>query len=99
MSVELHNAAWVGGTRAAAYYPPLICELFIGDDEVDDREAAWSVAEADLLASMRERAAALGANAVLGVELSLDPFSLRCDGVTGLRLRATGTPALLEPLF
>ena len=98
--VELYTSPWVSGTRAAAYFGPISSELFLEDDSVEDRVEAWTCAERELLESLREKARSLGANAVVGLEVTLDPFAQ--DGekeTTGLRLHAVGTAAKLEPLF
>ena len=70
------------------------------DDSVDDRVEAWTRAERELLESLRDKARSLGANAVVGLEVTLDPFAQAEEKeVTGLRLHAVGTAAKLEPLF
>jgi uncharacterized protein YbjQ (UPF0145 family) len=98
--VELYTSPWVSGTRAAAYFGPISSELFLDDGSVQDRSEAWSKAERELLESLRDKARGLGANAVVGLEVTLDPFA-RCSDTdaTGLRLHAVGTAAKLEPLF
>ena len=97
--VELYTSPWVSGTRAAAYFGPISTELFLEDETVGDRSEAWSKAERELLESLRDKARGLGANAVVGLEVTLDPFALSEKGTTGLRLHAVGTAAKLEPLF
>lgn len=98
--VELYTSPWVSGTRAAAYFGPISSELFLEDDSVDDRVEAWTRAERELLESLREKARSLGANAVVGLEVTLDPFAQAEEQEkTGLRLHAVGTAAKLEPLF
>ena len=98
--VELYTSPWVSGTRAAAYFGPISSELFLEDDSVDDRVEAWTRAEKELLESLREKARSLGANAVVGLEVTLDPFAKAEEkDTTGLRLHAVGTAAKLEPLF
>jgi len=89
--VELYTSPWVGGTKAAVYFGPIISEIFIPDEE------DWTNATARLYESLREKARLLGANAVVGIESSVDPFATR-DGVSGLLYRAGGTAAVLEPL-
>jgi hypothetical protein len=100
VEVELYTSPWVSGTRAAAYFGPISSELFLPDQGVVDRSSAWSHAEQSLLESLRDKARSLGANAVVGLEVTLDPFArgLEAD-LTGLRLHAVGTAAKLEPLF
>jgi uncharacterized protein YbjQ (UPF0145 family) len=98
--VELHASPWVSGTRAAAYFGPISSGLFLADTSVEDRSEAWERAERELLESIRDKARALGANAVVGLEVTLDPFAEgQATGKTGLRLHAVGTAAKLEPLF
>ncbi len=99
--VELYTSPWVSGTRAAAYFGPISSELFLPDDSLEDRSAAWTRAERELLESLRDKARTLGANAVVGLEVTLDPFAHQSDNEkeTGLRLQAVGTAAKLEPLF
>ncbi len=98
--VELYTSPWVSGTRAAAYFGPISAELFLEDNSVEDREEAWGKAERELLESLRDKARGLGANAVVGLEVTLDPFAHdEKNDATGLRLHAVGTAAKLEPLF
>ena len=98
--VELYTSPWVSGTRAAAYFGPISSELFLEDESVEDRTEAWTKAERELLESLRDKARSLGANAVVGLEVTLDPFARHSDTeATGLRLHAVGTAAKLEPLF
>lgn len=98
--VELYTSPWVSGTRAAAYFGPISSELFLEDDTVEDRSEAWAKAERELLESLRDKARSLGANAVVGLEVTLDPFARSPESnATGLRLHAVGTAAKLEPLF
>jgi uncharacterized protein YbjQ (UPF0145 family) len=98
--VELYTSPWVSGTRAAAYFGPISSELFLEDDSVEDRTEAWTKAERELLESLRDKARSLGANAVVGLEVTLDPFARSAENeATGLRLSAVGTAAKLEPRF
>ena len=98
--VELYTSPWVSGTRAAAYFGPISSELFLEDESVEDRGEAWSKAERELLEALRDKARSLGANAVVGLEVTLDPFARHPETeATGLRLHAVGTAAKLEPLF
>jgi uncharacterized protein YbjQ (UPF0145 family) len=98
--VELYTSPWVSGTRAAAYFGPISSELFLEDASVEDRTEAWTKAERELLESLRDKARALGANAVVGLEVTLDPFAHAAEtNATGLKLHAVGTAAKLEPLF
>lgn len=98
--VDLYTSPWVSGTRAAAYFGPISSELFLEDSSVASRADAWAKAEVELLESLRDRGRVLGANAVVGLEVTLDPFShCKETGAPGLLLQAVGTAAKLEPLF
>jgi hypothetical protein len=41
--VEPNTSPWVSGTRAAACFGPISSELFLQDDPMDDRSAAWTI--------------------------------------------------------
>jgi len=98
--VELYTSPWVSGTRADAYFGPISSELFLEDNDFEDRSQAWGKGERELLESLRDKARTLGANAVVGLEVTLDPFARNSENdATGLRLHAIGTAAKLEPLF
>jgi uncharacterized protein YbjQ (UPF0145 family) len=100
LDVELYTSPWVSGTRAVGYFGPISSSLFLADASVEDRSEAWEKAELELLESLRDKARATGANAVVGLEVTLDPFAVgEATGLTGLRLHAVGTAAKLEPLF
>jgi hypothetical protein len=97
---EFYTSPWVSGTRAAAYFGPVTAEIFLDDDSILDREEDWMKAERELLEVLRDKAKALGANAVVGFEMTLDPFAYNKEtGATGLRLYAVGTSTRLEALF
>jgi len=98
--VDLYTSPWVSGTRAAAYFGPISSELFLPDEGVQDRSSAWTEAEHHLLDTLRQKARSLGANAVVGLEVTLDPFARALESDhTGLRLHAVGTAARIEPLL
>jgi hypothetical protein len=101
--VELYTSPWVTDTRAAAYFGPvaheatfrwrphrggrrhLRCWCWLVEDP------APAAALDEVLDGIRARARALGANAIVGLEVSADPFA----GT----LHAVGTAAKLEPLI
>lgn len=95
--VTLYTSPWVSGTRAAAYFGPISMDLFRPDSEITDREQDWTKAETELLEGLRLKASLLGANSIVALEVTLDPFA-RKQGVPGLSLHAIGTAAKLEPL-
>ena len=98
--IGLYARAWVPGTRVEAYFGPVQSELFLEDRDAPDRASAWAEAQLEVLEVLRERARIKQANAVIGVELVLDPFA-RCprSGASGLYLCAVGTAAMLHPLL
>lgn len=67
-------------------------------EDVLDLNAAWDWSFRHLLNLLKEYGQRLGGNAVVGLEVTADPYHER-DGVKGLRLDAIGTAAKLEPLF
>jgi uncharacterized protein YbjQ (UPF0145 family) len=99
--IELSTSPWVSGTRSAVYFGPISSELFLGQDLPHDRVAAcamWSKSVRELLDGLRDKARSLGANAVVGLAVSLDPFAQSRDGSKGMRLRSVGTAVRAEPL-
>jgi uncharacterized protein YbjQ (UPF0145 family) len=97
--IELYACAWVPGTRVHAYFGPVSAEIFLHDSDVKDRSSEWVAAQSELLDKLRNHARVKRANAVIGLEMSLDPFA-RCprSGASGLHLYAVGTAAKLEAL-
>lgn len=90
--VGLYTSPWVSGTRAAAYFGPISSELFLEDDPVESYPAVYSKAERELFESLCDKAHGLGANAVVGLDVTVDPFARHPKtDVTGLRLHAVGT--------
>jgi hypothetical protein len=96
----LYTSPWVDGARAVAYFGPISYEIFLPDDKVVNRSLAWFSAVENLLQNLHDKAKGIGANAVVRVEITLDPFGN--DSVyhekTGLKLHVVGTAAKLEPL-
>ncbi len=94
--IKLYEEAWAPGTRTKAQLGPISCEVF-----VDDREpapiTAWIKAQLKLLEVLRDEARAVCANAVLGLEITLDPFAYASSGEhSGVRLSARGAAVILE---
>ncbi len=74
-------------------------DLFVSDDIQGDRFKLWEGAEVMALTSLQELAFALGANAVVGLDISMNPFTkAEPDGEIGLALQVVGTAARLEDL-
>lgn len=95
--VALFTAQWVSGTQATNYYGPITVELWTPDVVESEREAAWVDAEARLFEKLREKAEKLGANAVVGLDVTINPFATNeVTLVPGLLFKATGTAAKLE---
>jgi uncharacterized protein YbjQ (UPF0145 family) len=93
--IELHVSPWVSGTRSTVYFGTITSEFFLEGNLVDDC-AALTKAEHELLDSLGDKARALGANAVLALEMTLDPFARSETGASGTRLYAVGTAVRLE---
>ena len=96
--VEVYTSPWVSGTRAAAYFGPVSTAIFLADEDTEDRVKDWLRLELELMDSIKQKAHNLGANAIVGIEVTLDPFAEQ-EGKVGLRLHAVGTAARLESLF
>ena len=101
--VDLYASPWVSGTRADAYYGPISVERYFPNSlgrgsELDD---LISASEEELRALAR----ALGANSVIGVEVTFDPFfdfpPLHPGMPVGraLRIHLVGTAARLVPAY
>ena len=95
--IDLFASPWVSGTRVSQYFGPVAVEGFAADGQ-DNRNALWLKLFVEVLGTIRVRASELGANAVVAVELTADPFFVK-GGLTGLRVHVCGTAARLEPLF
>lgn len=96
----LYTSPWVSGTRAAAYFGPISSYLFVQDKPKGGRRAVWDRAMNELLSNLRDNAFSLGANAVVGLEVSADPFGISKESEEpGLALYAIGTAARLEDLW
>ena len=91
--VKLYEAPYVYGMRAVAYFTGINASVFYED--ADD----WDGATEDALESLCEKAAAAGANSVVGLEITCDPFAVNEKGDTGLRVSVIGTPVVLEALY
>ncbi len=98
--VSLYVSPWVSGTRAGAYFGPLCTEMFVADTKSEkNREKCFINAEKKLLLLIKTKAHKLGANSVVGLEITVDPFHKTEEGTEGILLVAVGTAAKLEPLF
>jgi uncharacterized protein YbjQ (UPF0145 family) len=95
--IELHVSPWVSGARSAVYFGTITSDLFLEGNLVDDC-TALTTAEHELLEALGDKARALGANAVLALEMSLDPFARSDAGASGTTLHAVGTAVRLEPV-
>lgn len=83
--VEIHNGPWVTGTRALHYFGSLSVAVKMGSD-IDA-----SLHEA--VGAMQVKAFHLGANSIVGAELTIDPFA------TPPLITIVGTAAKLVPMF
>lgn len=97
--VALFTAQWVSGLQARDYFGSIMVEFWAPELVTSDCDEAWPAAESILLERLREKAAKMGANAVVGLDITLNPFAIHSDGSRRLYLRAAGTAAKLEKLF
>ncbi len=95
--VLLYHGPWVKGARALDYFGMLEVERFLPDEGRTDDSLEGALEE--VCASMQYKAFSLGANAVVGVELTLDPFAREGEHAEGLRLHLNGTAAKLGKLL
>lgn len=92
--VKLFTESWAAGTRADQYFGTVTVQSWLADAEILDREQEWEKAEMELLEALKDKAAALGANAVVGLEVHADPWAAP-EGQMGLGLWAVGIAAHL----
>lgn len=85
--IILSASPWIGGTRAAGYWEPLKIERTV-------RGISWEEAIDGLLESAAQSARDLHCNAVVSVQIHVDPYHK-----DGGHIVLEGTPARLEPLF
>jgi hypothetical protein len=99
-AVELYRSPWVSGTRAAAYFrPPIREELTFQWPKAEPRWFWLNQIFALVFLRLRKKAAELGANSVVGLEIDLDPWAVDETGHRCFRITVVGTAAQLEPLF
>jgi uncharacterized protein YbjQ (UPF0145 family) len=91
--VQLYVSPWVKATRATKYFGPVICTIFV--DTAGGFKEAWDKAYHDVQEGLRAKGAAIGANAVVGVEITIDLWAHE-DGSEGIWAEAIGTAAVLE---
>jgi hypothetical protein len=94
--VEIYTSPWVSGARSVVHFGPISAEFFLADDLIES-SAAFSKAEHELLESLRDKARTLGANGVVGLEVTVDPFARSETGESGIWLRAVGTAVRVGP--
>jgi uncharacterized protein YbjQ (UPF0145 family) len=95
--VEIYTSPWVSGARTAVYFGTVAAEVFLVRDLVA-KSAALNKAAQELFDSLRDEARRLGANAVVGLEVTLDPFARSETGESGVWLRAVGSAVSLSSL-
>ena len=83
--VSLYTSPWVTGTRAMAYFGPVSCAV--------KYRGNWDRTLDRAIFGVQRTAARLGANSVVGVEMTIDPFA------EPALVTVIGTAANLEPLF
>ena len=97
VEVTLHTSPWLSGP-CAEVIGPIASELFLQNDQVEDPSSEWVAATLELLEGLGAKARLLGANAVFGLEIKIDPFAVLPAGACGLLFQAAGTAARLESL-
>jgi len=94
--IKIYTSPWVSGTRAAAYFGPVSHELSrVRPTGKKQREKAMLDSFVEILTGLRMCVLNMGGNAIVGLELQVDPF-IRGNIIYWV---ATGTAAKLEPLF
>jgi hypothetical protein len=83
--VSLYSSPWITGTRATAYFGPITSNSFFAAD--------WDTTIRAGIENLQKSASILGANAIVGVEITIDPFT------DPPLLTIIGTAAELVPLF
>lgn len=97
--VSLWTTPWVSGTRAAAYFGPVNVEVFSASPKSSKNNTRrLNGAMSKLLRNLQDKAYKLEANAVVGIEVTIDPFAEE-KGKDGVRFNVIGTAARLEPLL
>ena len=99
-TVRLFTNPWVSDTVAEAYYGPVKVEMFLPDllDKKEDlrtRKARWTQLKLNLRHAVKEEVRRLGGNALVGMEVSVDPFSQMNDQ-PGVLMTAVGTATKLS---
>jgi uncharacterized protein YbjQ (UPF0145 family) len=79
------------------YFGAVSEDLFLCDRTSKKRRGGCAKAANSLLEQISRAAEQLGGNAVIGLEIHLNPFA-EMFGAKGLHLHASGTAAYLEPL-
>jgi len=93
--VGLYTSPWVSSTRALDYYGPIRVDVFLEHDRELGYELTYPKAQRELFAAIKQKAYSLGGNAVVGVEVQMNPFHVSDTGAVGLQLIAIGTVANL----
>jgi len=94
--IKIYTSPWVSGTRAAAYFGPVSHELSrVRPPGKKQREKAMLEGFVEILTGLRVIVLDMGGNAIVGLELQVDPF-MSGDSIYWI---ATGTAAKLELLF
>ena len=97
--IKLFMGPWVPGTKSTAYFGPIGAEAFV-DNAGDQAGPAWEKAELEVMGALQLKASELGANSVVSVERTADPWALnRETGEVGLRVTVVGMAALLVRVF
>lgn len=92
--IKIYDSPWVSGMRAVSYHGPIDAEVFV----MNGPTRGLAKALREVTSALADKARVLGANAIVGLEFSADPFA-REGHDKGARFYMVGTAATLEPLF
>jgi uncharacterized protein YbjQ (UPF0145 family) len=88
--VEIYPTPWVAGTKASRYLGPIHATVMVRCEVPQ----CWQAGFRRVITKLQEQSWEMGGNAVVAVEVTLDPFARQ-----GVRLVACGTATELVPLF
>lgn len=94
--IKVYTSPWVSNTRATRYYGPVIKDLRkVRPEDPEKREALVLESFIEIITDLRRAVLEIGGNAVVGLELKVDPF-VHGDVIWW---EAAGTAAQLKPLL
>ena len=94
-TIDVHVEVWIPGTRIEALSHEVDVEIFRPHDSV---ESLVDAIERLFEAIRADAAQHLSVNAVVALEIEMDPFA-EFGSITGLLMRARGRASVLSKLF